>query len=169
MVNITRLLVGILLLLLGQRLYWLFVGLLGFIVTTEIVAGALPLQPEWVVLIIALAVGVVGAVIAVLVQRVAIGIAGFLAGGYIVFSLMGQFGVGTATTWAWVVQLIGAIIGSVLAAVLFDWALVVLSSLAGAGALTQGLGLEQPAATLVFIVATAVGVAIQGRMLQRRR
>jgi hypothetical protein len=44
-----------------------------------------------------------------------------------------------------------------------------LSSLAGAAALTEGLRLVQPTTTLVFIVVAVVGIAIQGRALQRRR
>ncbi|MGC9371666.1 MAG: DUF4203 domain-containing protein, partial [Paracoccaceae bacterium] len=138
MITISRLLVGILLLLLGQRLYWLFAGLLGFVVTTDIVAGALQIEPAWVVLVIALVVGLIGAVFAVFLQKVAIGIAGFLAGGYIVFTLMGQFGLDPSATWMWIPLLLGGIVGSALASALFDWALVVLSSLAGAGALVQG-------------------------------
>ena len=43
------------------------------------------------VLILAIAVGAVGAIIAILFQKAAIVIAGFAAGGYIVLTLFGQF------------------------------------------------------------------------------
>ena len=165
--NATRILAGVLLLLLGRQLFWLFVGLAGFMVTADIVAQALSIQPDWLVLVIALVVGVIGAVIALLIQRAAVGIAGFLAGGYILFTLLGPLGLDAGTAAAWVVVGVGAVLGAVLATALLDWALIVLSSLAGAAAIVQSLELSQPVLLVVFLGALLLGIIVQARALRR--
>lgn len=75
--------VGFLFLISGRRLFWLFVGCLGA------VTGMLVMEPfignvDWpvIVLVIAMA-GVCGAVLAIVFQKGAVGLSGFLAGGYL--------------------------------------------------------------------------------------
>jgi hypothetical protein len=55
----------------------------------------------------------------------------------------------------------------VLALVLLEWALIVLSSLSGAGLIAQSAGLNRSLAVLVFVIALIVGIVVQGRMLSR--
>ncbi len=83
-VDILNLLVGILLLFLGRRIFWLFVGGVGFVAAIDLVSRLAMPWPTWLTLVVALAAGLVGALLAILLQEVAVGIAGFLAGGYIV-------------------------------------------------------------------------------------
>jgi membrane protein implicated in regulation of membrane protease activity len=69
---------------------------------------------------------------------------------------------------------VGAIIGTVLAFMLFDWALIILSSVAGALLIIEGLQLAGPIAWLVAVVLFIVGVVVQSRLErpprpQRRR
>jgi hypothetical protein len=76
-----HILIGLVLLFAGRRLFWLFVAGVGF------ASGYHYAQQIWVihapilVLISAIAVGAVGAIIAIFFQKVAIVIAGFAAGG----------------------------------------------------------------------------------------
>ena len=78
-----RLLLGIGLLLFGRQLFWLFVAVMGFLVGLDWVTPLLPHSPSWVGLLIAVSIGVLGAVLVWLWQWVAGGIAGFLASGYL--------------------------------------------------------------------------------------
>src|SRR6516164_9389471 len=81
-------LVGVAILLLGRKLFWLFVAALGFVFGSQI-AAQVTHQPASapVVLLVAIALGIVGAVLAILLQKIAIGVAGFIAGGRIALGL----------------------------------------------------------------------------------
>ena len=163
-----RYIVGALLLTLGRRLYWLFVAAIGFAVGLALASRLLSAQPEWVALLVGLALGAIGAVLALFVQRLAIGAAGFFAGAYIAYSLAGTLKLGAAV-WFWVVVVLGAIIGAVLVSVVFDWALIVLSSLAGASLIVEGLRLAPGLSFLVWVVLVAVGILIQAGLFRRKK
>lgn len=57
------------------------------------------------------------------VQRIAIGVVGFLAGALIAISLAGVLSVERGL-WYWVAPVVGGLIGALLLATLFDWALI---------------------------------------------
>ena len=48
--------------------------------------------------------------------------------------------------------------------VVFDWALIILSSLSGATVIIQELPLERLPALLIFVGLVAVGLVVQGRL-----
>jgi hypothetical protein len=99
---------------------------------------------------------------------VAIGVAGFLAGGYILTVLAGMIGLNQGA-FSWIIYLVGGIIGVLLVIFLFDWALITLSSLAGASLITQALVLPSGTSSLIFLALVIVGVVIQGATMQRER
>jgi hypothetical protein len=162
-----RILVGIGLLIMGRRLFWLFVGLIGFIWGIHLASHFFPGQPEWVIVAIALMAGVLGALLALLLQWLAVRLAGFLAGAYIVVSLLHVTGWGTRMDW--LLFLIGGIIGTILIMVLFDWALMILSSLAGAGLITATFHVDHWVKILLFIVLLIAGIVIQSGFERRKR
>ena len=162
-----RILAGIGLLIMGRRLFWLFVGLIGFIWGMHLASHFFSGQPGWMVVAIALMAGILGALFALLLQRLAVGLAGFLAGAYIVVSLLHVTGWGTRMDW--LLFLIGGIIGTILIMVLFDWALIILSSLVGAGLVTGTFHVDYSVKTLLFIVLLAVGIVIQSGLMKTRR
>ncbi len=162
-----RILAGIGLLLLGQKLFWLFVGLIGFASGIQLATRFFPGQPEWMVLAIALVAGVLGALLALFLQWLAIGLAGFLAGAYIVVHFSHLTGFATGRT-DWIFFLIGGILGLILIIVLFDWALIILSSLVGAGLITQTTHVDHSGALLLFIILVIVGIVVQSRLVKRR-
>ena len=160
-----RILAGIALLIAGRRLFWLFVGLIGFISGIRIVSHFFPGQPEWMVLATALVAGVLGAVLAFVLQWLAIGLAGFFAGAYIVVSLLHISGWETSGT-DWLFFFIGGVLGTILIIILFDWALIILSSLAGAGLIMETVHADRSVTILLFIALFIVGVLVQSRLMR---
>ncbi len=75
---IAAIIAGGLLLIFGRRLFWLFVGVVGFVVAYRL-AGAY-LGSEGAGWAVAIAAGVLGGVAAVLVQKLVVTVAGFAAG-----------------------------------------------------------------------------------------
>jgi hypothetical protein len=171
MLVLSRILVGVLLLVLGRRLYWLFVAVIGFVYGLELAPRLLPEQSQTVILLIALGLAVVGAVVAVVGTKIVLGMTGFVAGGGIAMLLLQN--VIDSSLVATVIYLVAGVIGAVLFLLLFDTALIVLSSLAGAGLIVASgerlLGISPSAGTVLIIVLTAVGIAIQAHLLRRRR
>ena len=79
-------------LLLGKRLFWLFIMVAGFFLGMEVVGDLLIGYPEWLVWICALFAGLAGALLAVLFQRLAFVIAGLYSGGYLAIVLVQSLG-----------------------------------------------------------------------------
>lgn len=166
---VLRVLVGIAFLLLGRKLFWLFVAAIGFLVVVDMVLRMFPGSVTLTAVLVGLAAGVVGALLAVFLQQAAVGVVGFLAGGYIILSLMDAFGLGEMTSLAWALAIVGGIAGLILALALLDWALIVLSSLSGAALIVQSIDLGRPLTVLAFVVVLAVGIVVQARMLRRQK
>jgi len=60
MLATSSIVLGIILLLFGRKLFWFFVGVIGFLTGVLLATHYLQGQPEWVILIIALIAGVLG-------------------------------------------------------------------------------------------------------------
>ena len=157
-------LIGILLLSLGRRLFWLFVGCVGFVAGLQMAQLYLSLQPAWVAWTVALGFGLIGALLAVFFQTLAIGIGGFAAGSIITVHFMVVMGV----TVVPMISLIGGIIGAVLLYVVFDWALMGLSSVAGATLIVQILDLNPRVEMVLFVALIAAGIYFQMVLWPRR-
>ena len=153
---------GVLLLLYGRTLYWVFVAVAGFLLGFALATEFLAAQAESVRIIVALLAGVLGAVLGMLAQRVAFSIGGLFAGGYLALALVqaAEFP-GDPLVWF----AIGAILGAIIAALMMDWAIIVLSSLVGAAAIVGELNLSDSVAALLFVALSAIGIMIQGRRL----
>ena len=164
---ILNVLIGVGLLFFGRRAFWLFVAAAGFLAGLSL-ANSLLQGPEWVGLIVGLGLGLLAALLAVAVQRFAIGLAGFLVGGYIALQTLPLFNLegGWATVLAF---LVGGVIGVILVGMFLGWALISLSSLAGAALIVDALNLDAGLGTLVFIILVVVGVVFQARELQGGR
>ena len=163
---VIRFLVGGILLALGRQLFWFFVAAAGFVVGLNLATRFLAGRPDWLVILIALAAGLVGALLAVFVQQLAVGVAGFVIGGFIAVSLLDAFNL-SAGRLTWLVYLVAAVIGAILVLALFDWALIVLSSLAGAMLMVNALSLPPALQVLTFLGLVVAGIAIQAALMQR--
>lgn len=167
-INLIQFLIGIALLTLGRRLFWLFVGAIGFITGFLLAAEFFAEQSLWVIVILAGLVGLVGVGLALFLQRLAVGVAGFLAGGYVALVFAGSFGLADQMApWIWFVA--GGIVGTVLLAVTFDWALIGLSALTGAIFSAQALNWSPTLTILLMVVLFVVGVALQANLLRAQR
>ncbi len=157
---------GVALLLFGRRLFWLFVAGVGFVVGAKLATDLLTGQPQWVILAIALGVGLIGALISVFLQRLVVGIAGFLAGGYVFYTLAFDL---NYEKYAWIALVVGGVLGVFMATTLLNWALVILSSLFGAAVIVQNAQLKQSVAPWVFVVLFAFGVIVQTKHSTRKK
>ena len=164
--NLFRILFGTMLLALGRRLYWLFVAGFGFLLGLRLAGSILPNSPQWFRLLLAFSAGLVGAVIAVTLQRFGIGLAGFLAGAYIAFSLLERLNA-DPTGWFWILYLVGGIIGAIMLMAIFEWALIILSTLGGSMLVIQGLEVGSPWSIMLFVTLFIAGIALQARVFKR--
>ena len=124
--------------------------------------------PPWLALVVAMIFGLVGAVLAFVLQKVAIGVAGFLVGGYVATAILSAF-VTTYAQYNGIAFVIGGVLGASLMLVLFDWALIVFSAIAGAELIVRHLHLPSTGKTLLLIVLVILGVMVQSAMFARRR
>ena len=159
--------IGVVLLTLGRKLFWLFVGCVGFAAGFTYVNQLWGTQPGLMILGVALGLGLIGALLAIFFQAVAIGLAGFVAGGYIAFTIMNLFGL-EASQLAWLFYLAGGIVGTVLLFVIFDWALIALSSVIGASLIVQVTELSPHLGVVIFFLLIIAGVLFQARLLKKR-
>jgi hypothetical protein len=172
MLVLGRILVGFLLLVLGRRLYWLFVAAVGFLYGLELAPRLLPGQSQAVIVIIALGLALLGALLAVVATKVALGLTGFVAAGGIAAVVLQHLTIESGVVVLGI-YFIAGIIGAVLFLLLFNAALIVLSSLAGAYLVVLGaeeLRLISPAPeTALVIVLAVVGIVIQARPWRPRK
>ncbi|WAC09044.1 MAG: hypothetical protein OS130_07655 [Thermodesulfobacteriota bacterium] len=90
--NVINLLIGVIFLIAGQRLFWLFIAGLGFLFGFEFAAIFLAGQAYWKTFLISVICGLLGLVSALFLQELAIVVTGFIAGGYIFLGLGELFG-----------------------------------------------------------------------------
>jgi hypothetical protein len=167
-VPIIGVVIGAAILLFGRKLFWLFVAALGFAVGIEIAASFMREPPIWMTLLVALVLGVLGALLAILLQKLAIAVAGFIAGGRIAWALAAAFWVEHAH-YRGITFVIGGILGALLLLALFDWVLILLSSIEGAHLVANGIVLPEKGAVILFIALAVIGVVVQGSMLRGSR
>jgi hypothetical protein len=161
-------LIGVALLFLGRKVFWLFVAGAGFVAGMAITSSLFH-GPEWVAVLIGLGIGFLAALLAIVLQRFAIGLAGFLAGGYLALQFLVPL---FHLEHGWLPLLafgVGGVLGLILVSVVLDWALIALSSLAGAALLSEALPVHDGLGFLVFVVLVVIGAAYQIRELRRDR
>jgi len=160
MANFLQVLLGVIVLTTGRKLYWLFVGVIGFIIGITLAQMIFTTESEVALLAIAFAAGVIGALLALFLQKAAVGVAGFLTGGYVLTELANtldmRFGLSE-----WIIFLIGGIISAAMVAVLFDWALIILSSITGASILVGVFEIQGWLNFTVVFILFMIGMGIQ--------
>jgi len=165
--NVLGFAAGVVLLLAGRRLFWLFVGLVGFFAGLRFASLLLPGQ-DWTQWLVAALCGVAGMYLAIVVQRAAVALAGFLVGGFFAADQLGiDFAApGLADVLVFV---LGGIVVALFALWLFEGALIFLSSLVGAGLIVDNLDVRAGISNLVLLGLTALGIAVQAGLTARRR
>ena len=102
------------LLLAGRKLFWLFVGGIGFVIGIQ-VATRFFHGSELTTIVAGLVLGIIFALLAIFVESAHIGVAGFLGGGYVLLSLIALFGIDKGAV-TWIAFIIGGLIGLALIA-----------------------------------------------------
>lgn len=155
---------GVVAILNGRRLYWVFVGIGGAIVGMWLSAWLIPARSEWLHIAIMLGLGVMGVWISYRFERIALHIAAFVLGGFIVQFLMIDSGlIESQTIGDAMAIIVGGILGVVFEIYYGERSLIVVSSFTGA-ALIAGVLDSGPA----FDAALFSGLAAVGMLLQSR-
>ena len=165
-VTIIGVLIGVVILFFGRKLFWLCVAAVGFAVGVRIAPLLVNDSSSLLALLIALIFGVLGALLALFLQKVAIAVLGFLAGGKLATAIAAAFFVQYAQ-YSTIIFVIGGIIGAILLLALFGWALIVVSSFIGAYLIQSAIVLPPTGSTLVFIGLAMVGIFVQAASYRR--
>ena len=148
--------IGLAVLALGRKLFWLAVAAIGFVVGLALGIQWTNGQADWLVIVVALLGGIIGAVLAIWLQKIAVGIAGFLLGGYLALD---------PSMWGWLIFLVGGIIGVILVLSLLEVALIGVTALLGAALVVQVFTLNPTLAGVLFIALVIVGIVIQTKTM----
>jgi Domain of unknown function (DUF4203) len=166
-IPILSVVIGVVILFFGRKLFWLCVAAVGFAAGVE-VAPHLVHEPSTILsLSVAIVFGFIGALLAMFLQKVAIGVAGFLAGGKLAMAIVAAFFV-HGSSYPGVTFLIGGIVGAILLLALFDWTLIILSAVVGAYLIQHTIVLPQTGATILFLGLAAVGIVVQAAAFRGR-
>ncbi|PYJ93875.1 MAG: hypothetical protein DME54_08965 [Verrucomicrobia bacterium] len=165
-VPIVGALIGVVVLLFGRKLFWLCVAAAGFVAGAEIAPHLVHEPSPLLQLTVALVLGLIGALLAFLLQKIAIAVVGFLAGGKLAGAIAAAFFVHYAQH-STIIFVIGGIVGAILMLVLFDWALIVVSSLIGAHLIQSAIVLPPSGSTILFLGLAVIGILVQAASLRR--
>jgi hypothetical protein len=166
MLNILNLILGAILLVAGRRIFWLLVGAIGFVIGATLATRFFH-GNELTMILAGLLLGIIFALLGIFLESLAIGIAGFFGGGYVLLSLAGMLGLDRGGAMTWIIFVVGGILGVILVGALFGWALITISSLAGASMIVAAFGLTAATAGAVYLVLVIAGVLIQGTSIRR--
>ena len=163
--SIVRIGLGFVVLLAGRNIFWLFIALVGFLAGAEVAGIWLAGHSPALILLAAIAAGLLGALLSMLFERVAFALAGFYAAAYIAILLAARLGLGPVP---WLIVVGVGFLGALVAALVMDWSIIVLSSIAGAAAIVSGVAAVPAVELLLFLVLATLGVLVQRAVLGRR-
>ncbi len=166
MTIVLPILISIAMLFAGRRLFWFVIAVLGFYLGMKLAPLFIEAPTQSTLFMISAGIGILSAVVAIILQKMAIGIAGFLVGGYGAFVAMNKLGVHLGFL-SWLPIVVLGIAGVMLAAFVFEWALILISSVGGAYLLVTSLSLTEPLEVPVFVVAALSGIFVQAKSMRK--
>lgn len=166
-VPIVGALIGVVILFFGRKLFWLCVAAVGFAAGVEVAPHLIHEPSPIMALTFALVLGFIGALLAIFLQKIAIGVAGFFAGGKLATAIAAAFFVQHAQYFG-ITFIVGGIIGALLLLLLFDWALIFLSAVVGAHLIQTAVALPPMGTAVLFAVLVLIGVIVQASTLRGR-
>ena len=161
MLAVITILLGIGLLFAGRKLFWLFVGAAGFMTGVSLVTNGGNASEPFAI-IVGIVVGLIFAALAMFFKSLAIALAGFIGGGALALTLAGWFGV-EGTLPSIIFYVIGGVIGIIVVGQLFDWAVIILSSIIGGGMVVDAINLDGTIAMIATFFLVLVGISVQAR------
>ena len=166
-IPILSVLIGAVILFFGRKIFWLCVAAVGFAAGMELAPHLVHEPSQILQLSVAVVFGFIGALLALFLQKIAIAVAGFLAGGKLAMALVVAF-LADGARYPGVTFIIGGIIGAILLLALFDWALIAMSAVVGAYLIGHTIVLPQTGATILFIGLVALGIVVQAAAFRGR-
>jgi hypothetical protein len=176
---------GLLSLFLGRKLFWLFVGISGFLLGL-LIGGVVGMSNGWdwpMILLMGLVIGAGAAVLSIYLQKPMASLAGFMMGGLLaaVLYMLVRYGTNIATSLmfggpgaeTWILFLVGGVAAAIFVWVTYEWALIVLSSLSGALLTFVGLApflpFSLPGIFYLLILAglAVLGIYVQAQMMSK--
>jgi hypothetical protein len=159
---------GLLLLFAGRRFFWLAAALVAFLFIFNIFENLF--GGGWLGLITAVVVGAIFAWLATKFVKIVGYIVGAMAGAVGLPIFLNLLGI----NFVWILMaLIGAVVGFLLMLFLFDWGLILLTSWAGANAVTGKLAgqwtLGATLETIIVIVLMAAGIFVQAGQMRAKK
>jgi hypothetical protein len=103
-----------------------------------------------------------------MLQKLAIGIAGFLVGGRLAVAIAAALWVNHAN-YSVITFVVGGIIGGLLLVALFDWALIIFSAVEGARLIAGTVHLPSSGTTVLLVGLALFGIFVQAAMFRRTR
>jgi len=168
MPTIFQILVSLALLFAGRRVFWFVVAVVGFYAGMQVTPLFIDAPSQSTLIAISLACGLLMAVVAFILQKLAIGIAGFLVGGYGAFLAMSRLGIHLGKL-NWIPIVCAGILGVVLSSMVFEWALIVISSVAGAYLLMMTLDVSETVRTVIFVLLAVAGFLVQSKDKSKKK
>lgn len=165
---IVTFIIGLAILFFGRKIFWLFVAAAGFMLGYSYGPQIFRVESPGLILLIAVFAGIIGALLAILLKEVAIAAGGFIAGGFAAAELVQSTQVSLRMD-SWVIFILGGIIGAVLMLLIFDWALIVLSSLMGASLIIRSFVLRGSWELILFLVLSIIGILVQATWFQSEK
>ena len=158
---------GAVLLLFGRKVFWLALGIaggvLGFWVADTYVAGA----TQEIKLAIAVVLAIAGVVAAIVVQKVAVVVGGFLIGGMAAVEVGNYLEADLNSGWWLALILVAGGLGAFYGSILFESALIVFTAWVGAWMIVSEVGLLPPGIYIAFVILLVVGCTVQSRLGKR--
>lgn len=151
----------------GRRLYWLAVGVVGFVIGFQLATRLIVASSPWLALMAAVLVGAVASAVAVFFQKLAVAAAGLIIGAFAAHWWLSGLGWGDRW-WIWPVSAVVGFGAAYLTRAIFEAALAVLSSALGAVLALEALRRPPEQAALLFVPLVIAGAVTQ-LVLSRRR
>ena len=155
-----QILAGAAITLFGRKLYWFTIAAVGFFAALELTSRFFDDQSAWIAIVLSILIGAIGAFLAVAVQKIAVGVAGFVLGGFLLLQVLVAFDL-PIDNWKWLIFIAGGLLGMVLLSALFEWTLIILTTIIGAILITQSSLLPEGSRLLIFVLALLLGLSVQ--------
>jgi len=161
---ILDLIFGFLLVFAGRTLFWLCVGIVGFLVGWQCTA-LLGITDGWMALLTAFVLGCLGTLLTVSFEwfMVIFGV-GFLGGGYLLMVIFSSLA--RQDPYLWLIFVLGGIMGTCLMVIIFDWTLIMISSFLGALLIINAVHGKEGFREFLFISSVAIGIFVQSVTLK---
>src|SRR5438477_3784916 len=148
-IPILSVVIGAVVLLFGRKLFWLCVAAIGFAAGVTLASHLVSEPTPLLQLTFAILLGFIGALLALFLQKLAIGLAGFLAGGRLAVGLVATF-MAQYASYYWLTFIIGGLIGAILLLMLFGWVVIFFLYLLWSHLISRAFTLPTTGAVLLF-------------------